>query len=252
MERWHDDDAFWAVFEPWMFTPERMAAASQEVDFVVERLGIEPGARVLDLCCGPGRHSLELARRGFRVTGVDRTARYLERGRRVVQEEGLDIEFVQADMREFRRPEAFDAATNLFSAFGYFADPADDRRVVENLHASLRPGGKLLMDLMGKERLARIFRERDWHPIEGGFFLEERKLSQAWSWIDTRWILVRDGETTEFTVSHRLYSAAELVSLLRECGFADCEVYGNLAGRPYDQDAERLVVLGTARESEGQ
>ncbi len=245
MEPWHDDDAFWETFDPWMFTPERIAAAPQEVDCLLERLVIEPGARVLDLCCGPGRHSLELARRGFRVTGVDRTERYLERARQVAEEEGLAIEFVQADMREFRRPASFDAATNLFTAFGYFADPAEDRRVVENLYASLCPGGKLLMDLMGKERLARIFRERDWHRIEGGYFLEERQLSQSWGWIDNRWILVRDGAVTEFAVSHRLYSAAELVRLLEECGFADCEVFGSLGGRPYDHEAERLVVVAT-------
>jgi len=243
MVRWHDDDSFWATFGPYMFTPDRWAVAPQEVDLVVERLGLDPGAHVLDLSCGPGRHSLELARRGFRVTGVDRTERFLAQARQTAEEEGLDIEFVHADMREFRRPEAFDSVINLFTSFGYFEDRADDRRVIENLHASLRPSGRLLIEMMGKERLARIFRERDWHPIEGGFFLEERKLSQAWSWIETRWILVRDGEVTEFTISHRLYSAAELAHLLEECGFEEIEAYGGLSGRPYDHEAERLAVV---------
>jgi len=241
--RWHDDDSFWVTFGPCMFTPRRWEVAPEEVDLVVERLGLEPGAHVLDLSCGPGRHSLELARRGYRVTGVDRTERFLAQARRRAEEEGLDIEFVRADMREFRRPEALDAVINLFTSFGYFEDRADDRRVIENLHASLRPGGKLLIEMMGKERLARIFRERDWHPIEGGFFLEERKLSQAWSWIETRWILVRNGEVTEFTIAHRLYSGWELVHLLEECGFVEVEAYGGLSGRPYDQDAERLAVV---------
>jgi SAM-dependent methyltransferase len=240
---WHDDDAFWETFEPYMFAPARFEAAPAEVDSAIERLGIEPPASILDLACGPGRHGLELARRGFRVTGVDRTTRYLDRARQAATAEGLELELVQADMREFRRPGGFDAAVNLFTAFGYFEDPADDRRVVENLFASLRPGAPLLMEMMGKEILARIFRPRDWTAVDGGFMLEERKLAQAWGWIDNRWILIRDGEVKEFAVSHRLYSAAELSGLVGSVGFVDLEVYGNLAGRPYDHQAERLVVF---------
>jgi len=206
-------------------------------------LKLEPGAAVLDLCCGPGRHSLELARRGFKVTGVDRTARFLEEARRRAEAEGLVIEFVQGDMRTFRRPEAFDAVINLFTSFGYFDDPQEDKQVLENVYTSLRPNGKLLLDTMGKEVLARIFRERDWFEQDGALFLEERRLLEGWSRIETRWIIVRDGEQEEFTLKLRLYSGAELRALLREIGFRRVELFGNLDGEPYDQNARRLVAL---------
>ena len=99
------------------------------------------------------------------------------------------------------------------------------------------------MEMAGKEIVARIFRPRDWHEENGVIWLEERSISQDWSWIDNRWILLRGAKRDEFRVSHRLYSGAELVALLRDCGFHDIRTYGNLAGAPYDHTAERLVVV---------
>ncbi len=240
---WHEDDDFWSAMAPSFFTEERRAVAPAEIDLVLGHLNVEPAAAILDLCCGPGRHSLELARRGFRVTGVDRTRGYLQKAREQAQAAGLDIEFVHADMREFCRPEAFDGAINLFTSFGYFEDPADDRRVLANVHRSLRPGATLIMDMMGKEILARIFRERDWEERDGGLLLQERKVDREWTWIENRWILVEDGARREYRVSHRIYSAAELCGLLRESGFASADAYGDLASAPYDHTARRLVVV---------
>jgi SAM-dependent methyltransferase len=225
-----------------MFSEKRWTDTPGEVDAILKLLRPAPGAAILDLCCGPGRHSLELARRGFRVVGIDRTWAYLKEARKRAKAEGLKIEFVKQDMRRFYRPRAVDVAVNLFTSFGYFRNPKDDRRVLLNIHRSLRPGGKLLMDLMGKEVLARRFRERDWHEERGVMFLEERKLSDGWSWIDNRWILLKGAKRKEFLVSHRLYSAKELSDLLRACGFERVHVYGDLTGAAYDHNAKRLVV----------
>ena len=242
-QAWHEDDRFWERTAPFQFSERRWAAAPEEVEKALALLELEAGAAVLDLCCGPGRHSLELARRGFKVTGVDRTARFLEEARRRAEAEGLEIEFVQEDMRTFRRPGAFDAAINLWTSFGYFDDPEEDRQVLENIYASLKPDGKLLLDVMGKEVLARIFRPRDWQEHDGVLFLEERRLIEGWSRIETRWIIIRDGEREEFTLSLRLYSGAELRALLQEVGFRRTWLFGDLDGEPYDQDARRLVAL---------
>jgi len=211
---------------------------------VLRLAGARAGAAALDLCCGPGRHALELARRGLAVTGVDRTARYLEEARRRAAAEGLSLELVRADMRSFVRPAAFDLAVSLFTSFSYFEDPAEDLQVARNLRESLRPGGALVMELMGKEVLARIFAPRDWHALPGGgFLLEERRLSRGWSWMQARWILIEGGEVHEREVTHRLYAASELATLLHEAGFAGVELFGDLEGAPYDQDAKRLVAV---------
>lgn len=244
MSVWHEDDAFWETMAPHMFTERRLEATPEEVDNVIGLLDREPGAYILDLACGPGRHTLELARRGYRVTGVDRTTAYLQRAREQAAEENLDVEFMQADMRAFRQPETFDAAVNLFTSFGYFEDPVDDLQVAQNLHASLKPGGRLLMEMMGKEVLARIFRERDWRGNEDGvLFLEEREIRGGWDWIDNRWIMIDGTERREFTLGYRLYSGAELAELLREAGFASVRLYNGLSGGPYDNTAARLAAL---------
>jgi SAM-dependent methyltransferase len=242
--QWHEDDTFWATFGPTMFTQERWEATPAEIDRLIALASPQPGAAVLDLACGPGRHSLELARRGFTVTGVDRTAAYLDNARSFAAEEGLTVEWVLEDMRAFVRPEAFDAAINLFTAFGYFDDPADNETVAANLCRSLRPGGVLVMELVGKEIIARIFRERDWREEpDGTLLLEERRIDSGWGSIANRWILIHGTERREYRFSHRLYSATELATLLRRAGFSSAEAYGGLDGSPYDDIARRLVIV---------
>lgn len=241
---WHEDDAFWEEMGPFVFPQSRWEQAPADVERAVALLELPAGAAVLDVPCGPGRHALELARRGFRVTGVDRTRGYLDEARRRAASETLDVEWVEADMREFRRESAYAAVVNLLTSFGYFDDPADDVRVAEHFFASLQPGGRLLMDLMSKEVLSRIFRERDWREEEGGtLFLEERSVSRDWSWIDVRWIAIRGAQRREHRFGHRLFSATELVALLTGVGFRAITVCGGLGGEPYDHRAERLVVL---------
>jgi SAM-dependent methyltransferase len=242
MTSWHERDDFWETAP--LFGPESLEAAPQEVDALLPLLGIEPGTEVLDLCCGVGRHSLELARRGYRITGVDRTAAYLRTARQRAATEGLSVEWVQADMREFVRPGAFDAAINLFTSFGYFEDPDEDRRVADNLVRSLKPGGVLVIEMMGKEVLARIFLPRDWQELaDGTLFLQERSVKRDWTWMENRWIVIKDGQRFEYAVDHRLYDGAGLRALLLDAGFESVALHGGLDGAPYDTSAQRLVAV---------
>ncbi len=241
---WHEDDSFWETWGPIMFSPGRIENAKDEVDKVIDLLEIKPGARVLDLCCGVGRHSLELARRGFQVTGVDRTRSYLDKAIAQATEESLKVEFIQEDMRDFLRAESFDCAISMFTSFSYFEDPEEDKKVVENVYKSLNPGGVFILDTQGKETLARKYQERNWNERGGVIWLEERKVSQNWSWMWNRWIMFRGNERIENEISHRLYAATELMALLTGCGFSRAEAYGGLDGSPYDHKAQRLIVLG--------
>jgi SAM-dependent methyltransferase len=241
---WHEDDAFWETWGSVMFSPQRLEGTPAEVDGIVSLLGIEPGEHVLDLACGVGRHSLELARRGFRVTGVDRTAKYLEQARQHAADEGLAMEFVQGDMRTFSRPNAFDAAINMFTSFSYFEDPDDDPRVVRNVWQSLKPGGRFLLETVGKEALAARFQERDWSEEDGVIRLQERRVGRNWGWMENRWVMIRGAERIEHAVTHRLYAATEMVAMFRDAGFSSVDVYGGLDGSPYDHRARRMSVLG--------
>lgn len=239
MAAWHEENSFWHSMAPKLFSKVQMERAASEVEGCTRLAGVSPPCKVLDLCCGPGRHSAELARKGYRVTGVDRTREYLDEAGK----DFPDIEFVEADMRDFRRTDSFSLVLNLYTSFGYFEDPADDRKVVENVYESLVPGGKFIMELMGKEVLARIFRERDWYEEDGIIYLEERRVLDDWKWVEARWLKLDGEKMEEYTISHRLYSARELKELLTESGFGEVEIYGSLAGISYDQNAERLVAV---------
>jgi SAM-dependent methyltransferase len=242
MTEWHDDDIFWTKMAPFMFSEARWEGTPAEVDALTALVGLRPNSAVLDLGCGPGRHSLELARRGFQVTGVDRTRLYLQEARKRAADEGLAIDFVEADMRSFRQPERFDVALSLFTAFGYFEEAAENQRVLQNIYDSLHPGGVLLLELMGKEILASIYQARDWDEVDGVFLLQERKVSKNWSWIKNRWIVTGDGETIAYESGHWVYSAVELQLMLIEAGFSRVDIYGDVEGRPYGVEAKRLVA----------
>ncbi len=243
MSVWHEDDEFWEITVSKIFGKEQWEKAAFEVENIVSLLKLVPGAHVLDLCCGPGRHSIELARRGFHVTGVDRTLKYLEIAKKKAEKENLVVEFLQGDMRTFRREEAFDAVLSLYTSFSYFEDPEEDKQVLRNIYSSLKRDGKVIIELMGKEVLARIFLERDWQEENGSFFLQERKVTKDWGWIENRWIIVNGKECREFKVSHRLYSGTELSSSLISVGFDSVNLFGSLSGTPYDIMAERLVAV---------
>jgi len=134
---WFENDDFWRDFYPFMFADERFAATPDEVGRI---LGLTQcsGGSALDLCCGPGRHSVELARRGFQVTGVDRSPFLLGKAREHAAKSGASVEWIEQDMRNFVRPASFDLACSLFTSFGYFQDEQDDLRVLRNIHQSLK------------------------------------------------------------------------------------------------------------------
>jgi hypothetical protein len=119
----------------------------------------------------------------------------------------------------------------------------DDRRTARNFHESLADGGRLVMSLTSKEVLAGTFRKRTWSEQDGTYLLKEHEVRDDWNWMENRWVVVEDGETREFEVSHRLYSAHELSELLESDGFESVEDYGDWQGAPFDQDAEGLVVV---------
>lgn len=236
----------WEQLAPILFDERRWAGTPGEVDRLLALLALRPPADVLDLGCGPGRHLLELARRGFHVSGVDATAAFVVAAREASAAERLETEVVHADMREFHRPASFDAVVNLSTSFGYFTDPADDRRVLENVHRSLRAGGALVMELAGKEVVARTLKGPEWREEKGVFLLTEQRPRHDWRWVENRLVFVADSGRQEFVLAHRLYSAAELTSLLAGCGFSSLSVYGGLDGSPYDEHATALVAVGRA------
>ena len=241
---WYEDEDFWREMYRYMFPAEKFTAAQEQVSQILSLTAFESGP-ILDLCCGPGRHAIELARRGYRVTGVDRTKFLLDQAKERAAESGQPVEWVQQDMREFVRPNAFGLVVNLWTSFRYFENEADDLRVLSNISESLRLGGIFVMDLFGKELIARGFSltTSTEHP-DGSLLVERRKICNGWSRVANDWILIKEGQTRSFHFEHTIYSGRELKDRLLDAGFADVKLFGDLAGRPYDWEAKRLVIKG--------
>ncbi len=241
---WFDDDTFWKELYPFMFSEQRFEAAPGEIEQVVA-LTKPQGNRVLDLCCGPGRSSIALAQAGFSVTGVDRTSFLLKTARSRAQDAGVSIEWVQMDMRDFIREGAFDLAVSMFTSFGYFDDKSEDLLVLEHMHRSLKPGGVLLIDVMGKERLARILQPTTSNVLEDGTkLIQIHEIFDDWTRIKNEWLLIKEGKAASFTFHHTIYSGQELRDRMEQAGFIDIKLYGSLDGDPYGADALRLIAVG--------
>ena len=249
MGEWFEDESLWREIYPVLFPEERFHRREEEIPKVLALAGLPEAtdAVALDLCCGPGRHAVPLARRGLRVTAVDRTHFLLNRARERAQLAGLTIEFVESDMREFQRPAGFDLALSLFTSFGYFDAHEEDLQVLRNVHRSLRPRGVLVMDMAGKEWLARHFEPTRSRTLEdGSLFIDRCRVIDDWSRVENEWILIKDGRARTFRLRLNVYSGQKLRDRLLQAGFARVDLYGNLDGAPYDREASRLIAVARA------
>lgn len=215
--------------------------APAEVDVLVELLGLEPGARVLDCPCGTGRHSAELARRGFRVTGVDLNEQPLA----VARGRGADADFRQGDMRELPVDGPFDAVLNLWTSLGYFEDEADDQRTIAEFARVLAPGGALAVDTINPLALHAHHCPRTWEELaDGSIMLAEHEFDRVTGRSGARWILLRpDGSRGELVHSVRLYTVPELGALCRRAGLEVERVHAGIDLAEFDGESFRQLLL---------
>ncbi len=226
-----------------MFYEEAWQRAEQSCDALVSLLGLAPGAKILDLACGPGRFALPLAKRGFRVVGLDICEVYLEQARAKAQEHKLQIEFVHGDMRAVPFENEFDAVINLFTSFGYFEQEEDHLQVLREVHKCLKPGGRFLLELQNRDWLIKNFRPRNWQEYQNFFVLEESQMNFARNRIESRWIVLRGAERKEYTLSLRVFTLAELLELFAQAGLKVLGYYGGLQGESFNIEAKRLAIL---------
>ncbi|MCL2444380.1 MAG: class I SAM-dependent methyltransferase [Treponema sp.] len=257
--QWYEDNEFWEHFAPIMFDDAHWAEVPAVAEAVTRlsrfnffgetsskewREPLKSIPRVLDLCCGLGRISCELAQMGFAVTGVDITESFLKAAKEDAEYEKLDIEYIKCDAREFIRPDYFDTIVNLYISFGYFTDQKDDLKVLRNVYESLKKDGAFIIETLGKEISSRDFVEAEWFERAGYTMLTEYEPLDSWTFLKNRWILIKDGKRLEKTFIQRLYSASELRTILQEAGFKTIEIYGDWDESPYNHHANKLIAVG--------
>jgi D-alanine-D-alanine ligase len=225
---------------------------AQEVDLLIRSAGIERNDRILDLCCGQGRHSLELAHRGFpRVTGLDRSRYLIRLARKRARQRNLQVSFHEGDARRFRLGDAeFHWVCILGNSFGYFERPEDDLAVLESVKRALSSGGALVMDLMDGDWMRRHFDPRSWEWVDQNHFVcRERDLAEDGDRLISREVVVHAerGVIADQFYAERLYSQERLETLLTGAGFTNVRFHPLLApDSPRNQDlgmvAHRLFL----------
>ena len=216
-----------------------------EAEFVIRALGLKPGDRILDLCCGTGRHAVLLARAGLEVTGLDMSEEYLALARSAAREAGVKVRLVCGDMREIPFSGEFDAAVNMFTAFGYFDDEADDQRVIDGAAAALKPGGRLLLDLLNRDWVAANYVRSESREGEDGTIYQERRDFDPVVGRNHVEFTITSPNGSERQTSHhiRLYVATEISSMLDRAGLIVERSYGGYDGSRLTVETRRMILV---------
>jgi SAM-dependent methyltransferase len=217
--------------------------AHRQAELVWGLVGLEPGAEVLDVPCGHGRIANRLAVRGARVVGLDRDSFFLERARADAAAQGVEVDYVQGDMRELPWEGRFDAVVNWFTSFGYFDDEGN-RAWLEAARRTLRPGGRLALDVHSRDSFARHFHPAGVVERDGDLLVDRHHFDVETGRAETeRWV-VRGGRVRKTAYSVRFYTVTELRDLLLGAGFLSVAAVGH-DGAPLGAETRRMVVVAT-------
>jgi SAM-dependent methyltransferase len=220
-------------------------ATQAEAELVAASLGTSPGAKLLDVGCGYGRHAMELAARGYHVVGLDLSTPLLVRGGEEAHRRGLTINFIRGDMRELDFDGQFDGAYCLFSTFGYFDDETN-KKTAGNIARALRPGGKCVFEILNRDYVIADLPTRVWWEGDGCVVLEEVDFNYFSSRICVnRSVVFDDGRQLEQEISIRAYSLHEVGKLMLAAGFRVLEVSGSYQtrGRFFGNQSRHIIVV---------
>ena len=243
MEGWDDvfDESYFRFYGP-MLDDER---ALREARGAIGLAAVEAGAEVLDCPSGFARHAAVPAELGYRVTGVDRSPVQLDEARRRIGSREWP-RLVRADYRDLPFADAsFDAALNLFTSLGYL-DRAGDVAVLGELRRVLRPGARLVVETMHRDRLARVYTPRAWDPLpDGTSFLQERVFDQVGGTVSTTYRILDGDDPVERSFVHRVYTAGEWDAMLADAGFGERRFLGGWNDEPLSPET-RLIAVASA------
>ncbi len=240
-----DDELFARIGEDYdgIFAQE-VEQTEAQADFALRVLGLRPGQRVLDVCCGPGRHALALARRGMDVTALDRDGVLLAMGRRRAAAAGLTVRWVEADARRPPRLGVFAGAMCLFASWGYAGDPAEDGLVLAGVARGLAPGARFLLDVPNLTWLAAHPTGRSLSLARGTAVREERRFHPDSRTLDVSWDVRRRGRPRWTTdIRYRVYALEEMEWHLAAAGLVLDAAYGGFDGSSLTAQSPRCVVL---------
>jgi len=234
-----------AYFDIWdsFLTPERTV---KEASFVIKKLGLKKGDKLLDAPCGQGRHAVFFTEAGLQVTGIDYSAFLLKKARERCSDLHPKPVFFRQDMRRLSFDKKFDAVVNIFTSFGFFSDK-DNEKVIDQYAKVLRKGGTLFLDLPNVTRLLSGYEKKpkkEWFETSGGKLLDEivsfdPKTFRA----NLRWVMVKNNHKEIHEGAIRFYTVPELDIIFSKAGFSIDKIYGNFDGSSFDFFSPRLILI---------
>jgi SAM-dependent methyltransferase len=246
-EDWWKDFFSGSIVDFWRRVMPRETTRA-EAEFLMRALQAEPRARLLDVPCGDGRLSLELARRGYRMTGVDISPDFLAAGREDSRREGLEVEWRLSEMRELPWESWFDGAFCAGSSFGFLGDEGD-AAFLSSVARTLKPSARYVIDAVKAAEVV-LAQFRPSHEMEVGdiHFAAENSYDPASGWMDSRYTITRRGlESETRQAAHRIYTYREVVRMLEAAGLDDIRGLGSLEGEPFRLGSARLILIATKK-----
>jgi len=216
----------------------------KETNFIISVLPKKQ--MILDLCCGTGRHSIILQKKGLTIIGLDLSKNLLSIAKQNMKKEKTEFPIVRADMRHFPfRNQVFDATICMFTSFGYLPSETEDVRSFGEVERTLRKDGKFLLDVANRDHVLKVFQEREWAEFEPFYLLEKRSLNNHASRLLSQWTIIRKDTNEVKTLQHnvRLYTFLRLKQMLSDAGLKVTEVYGGYDQKQFSLDSSRMIVL---------
>ena len=219
-----------------------------EVDGIVRLLRLEGSEKILDIPCGYGRHSIELSKRGYRVTGSDINTAHLSKAKSDAQKEGVVMIFQKENMLDIIYDEEFDAIINMFYSFGFFVSDKDNFKALQNFCKALKPGGKFLMhtDVNIPRIIAGMYKENEVRHLRSGHTLHIiDKYNQKTKRIDGSWEITDGDRRVKKQYSMRVYTKEEFIDLCTLAGFRSCEACSDWKGEKYNSEGEDMMIVAS-------
>jgi cyclopropane fatty-acyl-phospholipid synthase-like methyltransferase len=218
----------------------------READFLEKQLRVRPGASLLDVPCGGGRLALELAARGYTMTGVEFADAFVEEARAKSAQRLLKIAWHQRDMRGLDWHGAFDGVFCFGNSFGYLED-TQNLDFLRAVGQTLKPGARFALETWCTELAVRTFQERSWYKADEILMLEENEYDFQRGRLNTEYTFISGASQERKRGTQRIYSLSELCGLLDEAGFTEVKGFGSLDLEPVHLGSQRLLLTAARR-----
>jgi 2-polyprenyl-3-methyl-5-hydroxy-6-metoxy-1,4-benzoquinol methylase len=223
-----------------LLTAER---TNKEIDFVEAALSLKAGTRILDVGCGFGRHSIELARRGYRVVGMDAAAAMIKAARERAMETAVSIDFQVAKAEQFTTSTLFDAAICLFTSLGQITDSGENSALVYRVCEALKPGGMFLVEVPQRDPAVAQLKAAEQFGNGANYTAVTRAYNSTTQTVFETFTQVSGVQKQVFTLHYRLFDRQAVTALLQEAGFVIHAAYGSYAGDPLTTVNDTMLIV---------